>query len=169
MIDLLKTNSFIWTDSATHSFNSLKGALISAPVLALPDFLIPFDATTEASSIAVGAVLSQHGGLFSKKMTPRMTTASTYVRELYAIMEAIRKWRQYLLGRPFRIFTDHQSIKESGKSPTSWSCPLLPEFIPSSMCHSLSPATMSLIRKFPLCHCNWIIQSPDHPCSSPPP
>lgn len=40
-----------------------------------------------------------------------MQVASTYVRELYAITEAIKKWRQYLMGRHFRVFTDQRSLK----------------------------------------------------------
>ncbi|KAL0366691.1 UNVERIFIED_CONTAM: Retrovirus-related Pol polyprotein from transposon.6 [Sesamum radiatum] len=89
--------------------------MTSLPVLALPDFSSTFNVTTDASTVAVGAVLSQHGhqlAFFSKKLGPRMAAASTYVRELYAITEAVKKWRQYLLGRPFRIFTDHKSIKD---------------------------------------------------------
>lgn len=41
-----------------------------------------------------------------------MHRSSTYVRELHAITTAVKKWRQYLLGHPFVIFTDHQSLKE---------------------------------------------------------
>ncbi|KAL0405381.1 UNVERIFIED_CONTAM: Retrovirus-related Pol polyprotein from transposon.6 [Sesamum latifolium] len=88
--------------------------MTSLSVLALPDFSLPFDITTDASGMAVGAVLSQNNhpiAFFSKKMCPRMCAASAYVRELYAITEAVRKWRQYLLDRPFHIYTDHQSIK----------------------------------------------------------
>ena len=40
-----------------------------------------------------------------------MQNASAYVRELFAVTEAIKKWRQYLIGRKFQIFTDHQSLK----------------------------------------------------------
>lgn len=40
-----------------------------------------------------------------------MQANSTYVRELYAITEAVKKWRQYLLGPRFRIFTDQHSVK----------------------------------------------------------
>lgn len=38
--------------------------------------------------------------------------ASTYVRELFAITSAVKKWRQYLLGHQFTIITDHRSLKE---------------------------------------------------------
>lgn len=49
---------------------------------------------------------------FSKKISVRMQSASTYQKELYAIFEAVQKWRQYLLGRFFIIRADHRSIKE---------------------------------------------------------
>ena len=36
---------------------------------------------------------------------------STYEKELLALVTAVHKWRPYLLGRPFIIKTDHQSLK----------------------------------------------------------
>ncbi|GKC91091.1 ty3-gypsy retrotransposon protein [Tanacetum coccineum] len=49
--------------------------------------------------------------LRSKKLSPRMRSSSTYIRELYANTEAVKKWRHYLLGRTFRVFTDQRSLK----------------------------------------------------------
>ncbi|XP_076917571.1 uncharacterized protein LOC143577694 [Bidens hawaiensis] len=40
-----------------------------------------------------------------------MQVASAYVRELYAITESVKKWRQYLIGRKLKIFTDQRSLK----------------------------------------------------------
>jgi hypothetical protein len=114
LTDLLKTNAFNWTEAANSAFLSLKTAMANIPLLNLPDFSLPFEVTTDASLYAVGAVLSQQSkplAFFSKKLTPRLSSSSTYVRELYALTEAIKKWRQYLLGSPFKIFTDHKSLK----------------------------------------------------------
>jgi len=63
----------------------------------------------------MGAVLSQKGHLiayFSKPFTKKLLTASTYVRELFAITSTVKKWRQYLLGHPFTIITNHRSLKD---------------------------------------------------------
>ncbi|KAL0399243.1 UNVERIFIED_CONTAM: Retrovirus-related Pol polyprotein from transposon.6 [Sesamum radiatum] len=114
LTDVLKGPHFRWTPEATAAFAALKSALLSLPVLHLPDFSRPFDVTTDASQFAVGAVLSQQHhpiAFFSKKMSPRMQAASAYEREMYAITEAVRKWRQYLLGRKFHIYTDQKSLR----------------------------------------------------------
>lgn len=114
LTDLLKSNSFHWNETANIAFHKLKLAMQNPPLLTLPNFNIPFEVTTDASNIAIGAVLSQNShpiAFFSRKLNPRLSAASTYVRELYAITEAIKKWRQYLLGSTFRIYTDHQSLK----------------------------------------------------------
>lgn len=89
--------------------------MTSALVLALPNFNEPFTIETDASGSTMGAVLMQQGhplAFFSKNFTLRLLHASTYVKELHAIIAAVRKWCQYLLGRPFTILTDHKSLRE---------------------------------------------------------
>lgn len=59
---LLKKGAlFIWTSDHSTAFQALKQALITAPVLSLPDFSSQFTIETDASSLGVGAVLMQKG------------------------------------------------------------------------------------------------------------
>lgn len=104
----------MWGDTAEEAFELLKEALVSAPVLAYPDFSLPFIVETDACNIGVGAVLAQleHPvAYYSRKLSSVRQKASTYAKELWAITEAVRKWRHYLLGGTFVIRTDHHSLK----------------------------------------------------------
>ncbi|GAU23864.1 hypothetical protein TSUD_369720 [Trifolium subterraneum] len=114
LTDLLKKDAFVWNNEAETSFNKLKHAITSAPVLRLPDFSKPFTLETDASGTGVGAVLTQQGqpiAFFSKKLSPRRQKQSAYIRELLVITEALAKFRHYLLGHKFIIKTDQKSLK----------------------------------------------------------
>ncbi|KAD6453982.1 hypothetical protein E3N88_08688 [Mikania micrantha] len=114
LTDLLKKDMFCWTPNTATAFTALKAALSTTPVLQLPDFNQPFTIETDASGIGVGAILSQNKhpvAFFSQKLCPRMQHASAYQREMFAITQAIAKWRQYLLGRKFVVITDQQSLR----------------------------------------------------------
>lgn len=79
---LLQKDNFHWNDDASAAFIRLKEAMTQAPVLALPDFTTPFTVETDASGLAMGAVLAQHGhplAFFSKVFCPRLQRSSTYV------------------------------------------------------------------------------------------
>ena len=92
----------------------MKTTLTQGHVLALPNFSIPFQLETDASGIGIGAVLMQGKhpiAYFSKKMSPAMQRQSTYVRDLYALTEAVAKFRHYLLGHKFILRTDQKSLR----------------------------------------------------------
>lgn len=100
--ELLKKNKFHWDEQAIVAFEELKKRMTRTHALKLPDFSKVFVVETDASNVGIGAVLSQEGhplAYFSKKLTSRMPLALTYVRELYAIMQSVHKWRHYLLRR----------------------------------------------------------------------
>ncbi|CAN6472758.1 unnamed protein product [Victoria cruziana] len=97
-------NAFEWTDKSLEAFTHLKNALVSAPVLTLPDFTKIFVVETDACDVGVGAVLSQDGhpiAYMSKALTKRAKPFSTYEKEMLAIVVTVEKWRPYLIGRHF--------------------------------------------------------------------
>ncbi|XP_015940693.1 uncharacterized protein LOC107466221 [Arachis duranensis] len=96
LTDLLKKDAFLWSTEASAAFQYLKDTIISQPVLALPNFELPFELETDASGIGISAVLKQEKhpiAYFSKKLSSTMQQQSTYVREFYAITEAVAKFR----------------------------------------------------------------------------
>ena len=114
LTDLLKKGTmFLWTSVHDGAFTSLKNALVTAPVLALPDFSRPFQIQTDASDMGVGVVLLQDGhplAFISKALGPRTRSLSTYEKEYLAIMVAVDQWRSYLQHAEFVIFSDHRSL-----------------------------------------------------------
>nr|GEY72706.1 Ty3/gypsy retrotransposon protein [Tanacetum cinerariifolium] len=112
---LLRKDGFSWGGQEAAAFQELKKQLSTTPILNLPDFTQEFVVEADVSDYGIGAVLLQHNrpiSYFSRKLGPRMRAAATYQKELFAIVEAIYKRRQYLVGRRFKIRTDHKSIKE---------------------------------------------------------
>ena len=57
LIDLLKKDGFVWPEAADKAFQTLNDAMTTAPVLALPNFELPFEMEMDASSYGIGVVL----------------------------------------------------------------------------------------------------------------
>ena len=111
---LLKKDGFQWSKQARESFLNLQRAMTQAPVLSLPNFSKQIIVETDALGSGLGTVLMQEGkpvAYFSKAITGRALGRSTYEKELMTIVHSIHQWRNYLLGRHFRIRTDHSSLK----------------------------------------------------------
>lgn len=113
LIAQLKKDRFIWTTEAQESFNCLKLAMSSLPVLALPNFSLPFVVETDVFGQGLRAILMQNQrpiSYFSQQLSPHHCLKSVYECELMAIVLAIQKWRPYLLGRKFMVRIDQRSL-----------------------------------------------------------
>lgn len=96
---LKKGVPFHWTELQSNSFEALKLALSTTPVLPLPDFSKPFCIETDASGVSIGAVLMQGNhplAFLSKALGPRSQGLSTYEKEYMAILLVVDQWRAYL-------------------------------------------------------------------------
>uniref|UniRef100_A0A3Q3KZ30 Gypsy retrotransposon integrase-like protein 1 n=1 Tax=Mastacembelus armatus TaxID=205130 RepID=A0A3Q3KZ30_9TELE len=112
-----KGQRFEWSEYCTAAFQQLKAALVYAPVLEYSDPGQPFLLDTDASSMGVGAVLSQKGEAGERVLAYYSCTLSrpernycVTLRELLAVILAVRHFRSYLLGTRFVLRTDHASL-----------------------------------------------------------
>ena len=113
--EVLKKNvGFKWGEKQEEAFNVLKQKLTNAPILALPNFQKSFEIECDASNVGIGAVLMQEGhpiAYFSEKLSGPTLNYSTYDKELYALVRALKTWQHYLYPKEFVIHSDHESLK----------------------------------------------------------
>ena len=105
---------FKWGEKQEEASNALKQKLINAPILAWQNFSKSFEIECDASNVGIGAVLLQEGhpiAYFSKKLSGPTLNYSTYDKELYALVRALKTWQQYLYPKEFVIHSDHESLK----------------------------------------------------------
>ena len=112
-----KNIQFVWTPECETAFAELKERLCSPPILAYPDFRVPFHLYTDASQFAIGFVLGQvldgkevvlaYGG---RELSVTEKRYSTTEREALAVVEGIKKYQPYLTGNKFFVHTDHGSL-----------------------------------------------------------
>ncbi|PAA74010.1 hypothetical protein BOX15_Mlig016504g5, partial [Macrostomum lignano] len=111
-----------WTPEHQHAFDTLKKKLCSTEVLALPEFnsdpAVKFVLDTDASDIRIGACLGQLQSdgverpiaFFSRKLRDPEKRYTVTKKELLAILDAMRHFRHYLIGKKFEVRSDHRAL-----------------------------------------------------------
>ena len=112
-----KKSQINWTDKAEQAFTDAKTALLHIPTLHYPKRDAPFILTTDASTIAAGAMLAQSidGTIapiefFSRKFNSAEQRYSTFDRELLAMILSVKHFKHFLEGHVFKIRTDHKPL-----------------------------------------------------------
>ncbi|XP_071924798.1 uncharacterized protein [Coffea arabica] len=109
-----KQGKYIWDVKCESSFQELKKQLTMAPVLALPSGSDSYTVYTDASKEGLGCVLMQNRNVIayaSRKLKPHEQNYPTHDLELAAVVFTSKKWRHYLYGVTFEVYTDQKSLK----------------------------------------------------------
>ncbi|XP_050387219.1 uncharacterized protein LOC126803454, partial [Argentina anserina] len=115
---LQKDVPFHFDDDCKHAFETLKKLMTSAPIMAPPDWSLPFELMCDASDYAVGAVLGQRKDkqpyaiyYASRTLNDAQQNYTTTEKELLAVIFALDKFRSYLLQSKVIVYTDHAALK----------------------------------------------------------
>lgn len=106
-----------WNDKLNNAFEKTKSELAKATLLRHPSAAGKLALYTDASDTCVGAVLHQEGldgyhplGFFSKRLSETKQRYSTYDRELEAIFQGVRHFKDEIEGRDLVIYCDHKPL-----------------------------------------------------------
>jgi hypothetical protein len=123
---LRKNQAFHWSDACQDSFDQLKLAFSSQPLLRHADSNKAFVVETDASDFAISGILSQLDdndvlhpvAYFSRKLTSPEANYEIHDKELLAIIASFHRWRPFLSGSrfPVTVYTDHKNLEYFGVS-----------------------------------------------------
>jgi len=116
---LNKDVTFSWNDDYKKSLDILKEKMVISPILVFPDWKKEFHVHVDASCIVFGVVLTQvseedldHPIAFaSRRLSKVEKNYSTTKHEGLAMVYALQKYRHYLLGGNFKMYTDQFVLK----------------------------------------------------------
>jgi hypothetical protein len=116
---LNKDIKYQWNDECHKILDILKEKMTIVPILVFPDWSKEFHLHVDAYAIALGVVLTQpregdidHPITFTRrKLSYLEKNYNTTEREGLAMIYALQKFRHYLLGKHFNMFTDHSNLR----------------------------------------------------------
>jgi hypothetical protein len=92
----------------------LKKKITEQPILVLSDFGKTFQARCDVNGVVIGAFLSQDNrpiAYFSENLNDAKRIYSTYYKEFYSIIQALKKWRHYLVPKEFVLYSDNHDLQ----------------------------------------------------------
>ncbi|XP_070015699.1 uncharacterized protein [Nicotiana sylvestris] len=117
---LLEDVTFNFDDACLKAFEELKKKLVTAPIIVVPNWSLPFKLMCDASNLAIGAVLGQRKDKVfysiyyaSKTLDDAQLNYTTTEKELLAVVWAFEKFQAYLVGTKVIVHTDHATIRNT--------------------------------------------------------
>lgn len=116
---LKKDTEYQWSKECQGAWEALKEKLISYPILTSPNPILPFQLHTDASGVALGAILSQNDQNGHERVVAYASRTLSDAEKHYGISEkeclgvvwGIKMFRTYLAGSKFTVLTDHSALK----------------------------------------------------------
>jgi hypothetical protein len=101
LTNLLKksTRTYEWDGVCDEAFETLKGILVKAPMLKLPNFDKNFEIHSDASDFVIGGVLVQNGrpvAFENKKLSETEQRQPTHEKEMWAVIHCLKIWGHYI-------------------------------------------------------------------------
>jgi hypothetical protein len=118
---MLRNDSEVkWTEASRHSFNAIKEAITTVPVLINPDFSKVFYIFSFASSDTIAAVLLQKNAddqeqpvaFFSKVLRDAEIKYELLEKQAYALVKSLKAFRVYILHAKVIAFVPSSSVKD---------------------------------------------------------
>ena len=112
--DCMKQGEFKWSKAVTRAFREVKKKMTEAHAMRLPDFTKLFEVECDAFGLGIGGILSQERhpiAYFNEKLNDAKLRYSTYDKEFYAVVQALRHWCHYLLPKEFNIYSNHDALR----------------------------------------------------------
>ena len=109
---LNKNTTFPVPPHVLQGFQVLKNDLKEAALKPI-DYEGSFEVETDASDFCIAATLNQNGrpvAFFSRTLNPSEINHPPVEKEAAAIVESVREWRHFLIGRTFQLITDQKSV-----------------------------------------------------------
>ena len=125
---LLERTKWKWDLDHQHAFETLKEQLENTCLLNYFDPQLNTEVICDASPVGVGAVLAQYDqttqekkvvAYASRSLTPTEQRYGQIEREALAILFGCTKFRLYLLGKQFDLYTDHKPLRVMFNNPRS--------------------------------------------------
>ena len=109
---------FIWTNNCQEALDTLKGKLVTTPILRGPNWALPFHIHTDTSNKAIGVSLGKIDDklpyaiyFVSKNLLKAKLNYTVTEKELLAIVHSLNKFRHYITSYQTFIHTDHAAIR----------------------------------------------------------